>query len=78
MDANTISMKDSHLCKGLRSMIKASRTFYLEKGMGILADDKEWFAVMQETSEYAMPCQVRATFAVILQCHFSKCTVESV
>ena len=37
------------------------------EAMGILADDKEWVSAMQEASVHAMPCQLRATFAVILQ-----------
>ena len=35
--------------------------------MGLLADDKEWFTAMEETSSHAMPAQMRATFAVLLQ-----------
>ena len=35
--------------------------------MGLLEDDGEWKTSMEEVSQHAMPHQIRATFAVILQ-----------
>ena len=35
--------------------------------MGLLQDDGEWKTSMEEVSQHAMPHQIRATFAVILQ-----------